>query len=48
MKAKRVFDCALHAVDLQKAFGYHQRPANYQSMEHAVKAIKIKMHGKGL
>ena len=52
VKAKRVSDCAPHAVDLQRAFGIDItndlqmslpnafcRPC-YQSMEHAVKAIK--------
>ena len=55
VKAKRVFDCAPHAVDLQRAFGIDItndlqmslpntfcRPY-YQSMEHAVKAIKANL-----
>ena len=55
VKAKRVFDCAPHAVDLQRALGIDItndlqmslpntfcRPC-YQSMEHAVKAIKANL-----
>ena len=53
VKDKRVFDCAPHAVDLQKAFGIDitndlqmSLPNTfcrpcYQSMEHAVKAIHM-------
>ena len=55
VKAKRVFDCAPHAVDLQRAFGIDitndlqmSLPNTfcrscYQSMEHAVKAIKTNL-----
>ena len=55
VKAKRVFDCASHAVDLQKAFGIDitndlqmSLPNTfgrpcYQSMEHAVKAIEANL-----
>ena len=55
VKAKRVFDCVPHAVDLQRAFGIditndlQMSPPNafcrpcYQSMEHAVKAIEANL-----
>ena len=55
VKTKCGFDCALHAVDLQRAFGIDItndlqmslpntfcRPC-YQSMDHAVKAIKANL-----
>ena len=55
MKAKCIFDCAPHAVDLQRAFGIDitndlqmSLPNTfcrpcYQSMEHAVKAIEANL-----
>ena len=55
VKAKLVFDCAPHAVDLQRAFGIDitndlqmSLPNTfcrpcYQSMEHAVKAIEANL-----
>ena len=55
VKAKRVFDCAPHAVDLQRAFGIDitndlqmSLPNTfcrpcYQSMDHAVKAIEANL-----